>query len=46
MSGYVVLNKDNTIRPVHNLATGLYLVNNTEAISVIDLYSRRVIRQK
>jgi hypothetical protein len=46
MSGYAILNKDNTISPVHNLATGVYLVNNTEAISVIDLYSGRVIRQK
>jgi hypothetical protein len=45
MSGYVILNKDNTTTPVHNLKTGLYLVEKTEAVAVIDQYSGRTIQK-
>ena len=44
MSGYAVI-KDGQQTPVHNLATGLYLVARGEADSVIDLYSGRIIQK-
>ena len=46
MSGYVIMNKDRTFSPVHNLATGIYLVNNDDAESVWDLWSGRPVYQK
>ena len=39
MSGYIILNKDKTTSPVHNLQSGLYLVRNSDAEAVIDLWS-------
>lgn len=45
MSGYyVVVNKDNIVTPVHNLATGMYLVK--EGGYVVDQYSGRILAQK
>jgi len=47
MSGYyIVVNKDNTTLPVHNLQTGVYFVRKGEAKYVIDRWSGRVVAQK
>lgn len=46
MSGYyIVINKDNTVTPVHNLKTGIYYVNK-DGGKVIDRWSERVVYQK
>lgn len=40
MGIYVVVDKDNTVKPVYNLKTGIYLVKNGFADRVVDGYSR------
>lgn len=47
MSIYVVVDKDNTVKPVHNLKTGIYLVKNGYADRVVDGYSgMRILVEK
>jgi len=47
MSGYyIIVNKDKTITPVHNMKTGMYFVRQGEAEKLIDRYSGRVLAQK
>ena len=46
MSGYyIVVNKDKSTTPVHNLATGLYYVGTGEAEKVIDRYTGRTYQK-
>lgn len=46
MSGwYIVYNRDKTATPVHNLKTGIYLVNQ-DGGKVVDQWTNRVVFQK
>lgn len=46
MSGYIVMNEDSIdVTPVHNLATGIYLVKENGG-RVVDLYANRVVYQR
>jgi hypothetical protein len=44
MSNYSVIDKDGNRKPVHNLMTGIYLVESGEARMLIDDVSNREIR--
>lgn len=46
MSGYIIVNDDSIeVTPVHNLATGIYLVKENGG-RVIDIWSNRVVYQR